>query len=92
MEVFDISVKTGLPYQEIKAKAVRLGINVNAHLPKSHIDSLSTLFKDGFLIIPSKMNSMENDCKCNIPEPVIKNSELGISAYCRKCRKEYVKK
>lgn len=28
-------------------------------------------------------------CTCKIPEPIIKNSENGISAYCKKCTKQY---
>ena len=28
-------------------------------------------------------------CTCKIPEPIMKNSENGISAYCKKCTKQY---
>ena len=28
-------------------------------------------------------------CTCKIPEPRMKNSENGISAYCVKCTKQY---
>ena len=31
-------------------------------------------------------------CVCKIPEPRMKNSENGISAYCDKCAKSYSKK
>jgi hypothetical protein len=30
-----------------------------------------------------------SSCTCNIPEPIMKNSENGISAYCKKCTKQY---
>ena len=31
-------------------------------------------------------------CVCKIPEPRMKNSENGISAYCNKCAKSYSQK
>tara|TARA_R110000822_G_scaffold75692_1_gene182093 strand:+ start:924 stop:1175 length:252 start_codon:yes stop_codon:yes gene_type:complete len=30
-------------------------------------------------------------CTCNMPQPKIKNSENGISAYCGKCAKAILK-
>lgn len=56
MEVFDISVQTGIPYKRVKARAVRLGINISGHLSKYQIESLSIDFNNGFVIVPSKMN------------------------------------
>jgi hypothetical protein len=56
MTLIDISNKTGLSYKEVRAKAVRMGINVEGHIPDAHINSLSFDYQNGFLIIPSKMN------------------------------------
>jgi hypothetical protein len=32
------------------------------------------------------------NCVCDIPEPRMKNSENGISAYCVKCARNYLPK
>ena len=29
-------------------------------------------------------------CRCKIPEPIIKNSENGISSYCGLCSKQII--
>jgi len=56
MEALDISIETGIPYNRVKARAVRLGINTSGHLSKDQIESLSIDFEKGFAIVPSKMN------------------------------------
>jgi len=35
------------------------------------------------------MEAKENkkECKCKVPNPIIKNSENGIHVYCSKCAK-----
>jgi hypothetical protein len=52
-------MKTGLSYKELRAKARRLNINTDGYMSKANTETLSSYTKDGFTIIPSKMNSTE---------------------------------
>ena len=38
-----------------------------------------------------KKSVRSSSCICKVPEPRIKNSENGVSAYCFKCAKQYYK-
>jgi len=56
MTLVKLSMKTGLSYKEMRAKALRLNINVDGFISKENTKTLSSYIKDGFLILPSSMN------------------------------------
>lgn len=48
--------ETGLKEEDVKSKALRLGMNINGYLSKQNIEDLSTIYFLDYMIKPSKIN------------------------------------
>jgi hypothetical protein len=56
MTLGKLSIETGMTYKELRAKCIRLGINADGKLSLENQESLKKIVRDGYLILPSKMN------------------------------------
>jgi len=56
MTLGELSIEIGMTYKELRAKCLRTGINPDGKLSSENQESLKTIVRDGFMILPSKLN------------------------------------
>ncbi len=64
---------------------------LDTYIKEKHTQEECTGFIDGFEKADALFaKRIVSRCVCKIPDPAIKVSENGVSAYCRKCAKTYI--